>query len=180
MNKKTYLILCLAILLSACIPTPSPTATPTSTATFTTVPSATPTPTPTLAPTATPISLATLEMGGILRTFTAAYDPELWDVDENDFGQILTLKADPDCQVMENIPRGVPDETEIRQFQAQYGHYTVDVAQYMTSDSEVFLEVIDFTEENVYIAIQTGADPADCLSAGRAVVEASAQIGFAP
>jgi hypothetical protein len=39
--------------------------------------------------------------------------------------------------------------------------------------------VIDFTEENVYIAIETGADPASCLSAGREVVEASAKIDFA-
>jgi hypothetical protein len=55
----------------------------------------------------------------------------------------------------------------------------VDATQYLTEDGEVFLEVIDFTTENIYIAIQTGADPAGCLSAGRLVVEASAQRGFA-
>lgn len=179
MIKKLTLLLCFAIFLAACTPTPSPTPTPTSTATPTVVPSATPTPTPTLTPSATPIPLSTLEMGGIYRTFTAAYNPDLWDTGSNDFGNILTLKTDPDCQVHENIPRGVPAETEIRQFQAQYGPYTVDVAQYMTEDSEVFLEVIDFNAESVYIAIDTGADPAACLSAGRTVVEDSAQIGFA-
>jgi len=117
-------------------------------------------------------------MGGIVRTFTVAYNPELWDVGANDFGNILSLKTDPACQVHENIPRGVPAETDIRQFQAQYGPTKVDVTQYMTEENEVFLEVIDFNAESIYIAIETGADPASCLSAGREVVEASAQMGF--
>ena len=176
MIKKIVLLLSFIILLVACAPTPSPTPTPTSTATATAVP--TRTPTPTLTPTATSIPLSTLEMGGIYRTFTVAYNPEMWDPGTNDFGNILTFKTDPNCQVHENIPRGVPAETEIRQFEAQYGPYIVNVAQYMTSDNEVFLEVIDFAAENVYIAIETGADPASCLSAGREAVEASAQMGF--
>ncbi len=72
----------------------------------------------------------------------------------------------------------MPAETEIRQFQAQYGPYTVDVAQYMTADSEVFLEVIDFNAESVYMAIETGADPAACLSAGRWLWKPPPKWGF--
>ena len=119
-----------------------------------------------------------VELGGTYNYFWVEYDPEMWQVGEDAWGPNLTIINDPNCILRENVGMGIGG-VDVVQFQEQIGSYDVDVTQYL-SGGKVFLEILSFTNENIFIAIHVGDNSDYCLDSARQVVEDSAERNFNP
>lgn len=123
----------------------------------------------------------TVELGGIYTYFWVVYDPNFWQIGENEFGQILINNQDPTCILRENIGMGIDfSDVTIQNDHERIANYEVVITQYIGSTGATFLEIFNFNSETIFIAIDTGYDPGYCRDAARYVVELSAENRFEP
>lgn len=195
--KKLFLILFTAILLCGCLLTGSQDKTPndqkqavneqTQPAKPTTTKILSPVNTPTIkkSPTDEPQNthLESVQIGGIFYTaITLVYDPNTWNIGENEFDKTLELVSDPACKIYENIPRGLPgnQSLEVQTIEEKMGAYSLSLSKW-TTKGEIYYAIFNFYDQNISIAVEPwNNDPAACFNAAWSVIENSAENAFGP
>lgn len=149
-----------------------------------------PTFTPTIKPSPTENKYANLEsvqIGWSYSDFSIIYDPSVWDAVEHDdeYSDLtynrLELKEDPTCVFYETLGRGWGPVDLASEVSEKMGSFDCQIKElkYEGSD-DYFLVLFNFDEEQIFISVEPGNNPAACIDAARTAIRNSAENGFAP